>query len=442
MVFAQGRLNELKKKIFVTFLLLIIFRIATQVPVPGVDAVALESYFSTSAGGIFDLINTFSGGAFKRFSVLALGIMPYITTSIIASLLGEVIPQIQELQEDSDGQRKIQRYVRYFSVILCCFQGYGMAAVFETFKSPTGAPVIPDPGMLFRLTTMITLAAGTMFLLWLGERITEFGLENGVSLIVFAGIAVDLPAEIIQNITLYRNGEISAIKLLIMFSVVVISFYIVAFIESAFRGVPVQYAKRVVNNRVYGGTQNLPMRVDTGGVMPPILASSLMAAPATFASFIPKDSVFYTKLGIDGIVQSLYPGGILFNLFFALLIIYMTYFYAPIQFKTKKITEMLQKNNAFIPGLRPGARTKEYLDYVLYRLSFFGAFFLIAVCILPTMMTGGRTRFGGTSLLILVSVAIRVMMNIQSFLYADKYDIAGKSGGKAGGVSGAVGRRF
>ncbi len=433
---AQGKLEELKKKIFFTFLLLCVYRMAAQIPVPGVDAKAIAAYFSESGGGIFDLINTFSGGAFKRFSVLALGIMPYITTSIIFSLLGEVIPQIAELQEDADGHKKIQKWTRYFTVILCCIQGYGMAAVFESFKSPGGVPVIPDPGLLFRLTTMITLAAGTMFLLWLGERITEYGLENGVSLIIFAGIAVELPSEIIQKMTLYRNGELPGIQILIFMAVILVSFYVVAFIERAFRAVPVQYAKKVVHNQVYGGAQTLPMRVDTGGVMPPILASSLLAAPTTFASFVSETNPI--KPYLDHIVQSLYPGQLLFNILFAALIVYMTYFYAPIQFKTKKISEMLQKNNAFIPGVRPGAKTKEYLDYILNRLTFFGSIFLVVICVLPGIMTGEQTRFGGTSLLILVSVAIRVMMNIQSFMYSDKLETAYKSKGKYKGQN----RRF
>ncbi len=433
---AQGKIEELKKKIFFTLLLLFVYRMAAQIPVPGVDGAAIQSYFAESGGGIFDLINTFSGGAFKRLSILALGIMPYITTSIIFSLLGEVIPQLAELQDDSDGHKKIQKWTRYATVLLCCVQGYGLAAVFETFKSPGGVPVIPDPGMLFRLTTMITLAGGTMFLLWLGERITEFGLENGVSLIIFAGIAVELPSEVLQKITLFQNGELSGFNLLLSFGVIIIGFYVVAFIERAFRSVPVQFAKKVVHNRVYGGSQNLPMRVDTGGVMPPILASSLLAAPATMASFVGQNSSL--KPYLEVIQQSLYPGQILFNIFFAMLIVYMTYFYAPIQFKTKKVSEMLQKNNAFIPGIRPGTKTKEYLDYLLNRLTFFGALFLVVICIFPTIITGADTRFGGTALLILVSVSMRVMMNIQSFLYADRYETSHKSKGKYSGSN----RRF
>jgi preprotein translocase subunit SecY len=433
----QGKIEELKKRIFYTFLLLLVYRLAAQVPVPGVNASAISSYFSESGGGgIFDLVNTFSGGAFKRFSVLALGIMPYITTSIIFSLLGEVVPQIQEMQEDSEGYKKIQKWTRYASVLLCCVQGYGMAAVFEGFKSPTGVPVINDPGLLFRLTTMITLAGGTMFLLWLGERITEFGLENGVSLIIFTGIAVELPSELFQNVTLFRNGELSGFSLMIGLLIICLSLYIVSFIESSFRNIPVQYAKKVVNNKVYGGTQNLPLRLDTGGVMPPILASSLLAAPATIANFVPNTSAL--KPFVDVIHQSLMPGQMLFNLLFAFLIIYMSFFYAPIQFKTKKVSDMLQKNNAFIPGIRPGAKTQDYLDFVLNRVTFFGALFLIVVCILPSVITGTHSRFEGTSLLIMVSVAMRVMLNVQTFMYSDKYETAFKSKGKYNGPN----RRF
>lgn len=275
-----------------------------------------------------------------------------------------------------------------------------------------------------------------MFLLWLGERITEYGLENGVSLIIFAGIAVEVPSELLQKLTLYRSGELTGMSMLIYFGVICVAFFVVAFIERAFRSIPVQYAKKVVNNRVYGGTQTLPMRVDTGGVMPPILASSLLAAPATLASFVPEGSPL--KPYLDTIQQSLYPGELLFNVVFALLIVYMCYFYAPIQFKTNKITEMLQKNNAFIPGIRPGTKTKEYLDFILNRLTFFGALFLVVICVLPDIIIGGHTKLGGTALLILVSVSIRVMMNIQSFMFADRYETAYKSRGKYSGSN----RRF
>ena len=431
MSISQSKLEDLKKKIFATILLLIVFRVAAQIPVPGVDGAALKSYFDAQARSIFDLINTFNGGALKRLSVLALGIMPYITTSIIFSLLGEVIPKIQELQEDSDGHKRIQKWTRYATVLLCMIQGYGMATFFESVKSQSGVPVIPDPGMFFRLTSMVTLTAGTIFLMWLGERITEYGLENGVSLIIFAGIAVDMPAEFIGKITLYQNGELSGLSLLITFLVVVLAFFVISFVEKSFRNVPVQYAKKVVHNRVYGGTQSLPMRVDTGGVMPPILASSLLMAPATIFNLVPEDSVIAPYL--QTITQSLYPGQLLFNVLFGLLIMYMAYFYAPIQFKTKRVSQQMQKNNAFIPGIRPGEKTKEFLDFVLNRLTFFGSLFLIVICISPSIVNP-QTRLGGTALLILVSVSIRVIMNIQAFLFSGRYETAYKSRGKYSGT--------
>ena len=435
MSFTKSKLEELYKRIFYTFLLLLVFRMAAQVPVPGVNATALKDFFADSGGGLIDLFNTFSGGALKRFSVLALGIMPYITTSIIFSLLGEVIPKVQEIQEETDGHKRIQKWTRYATVLLCCVQGYGMATLFESFKTGSGIPIIPEPGLFFRFSTMITLTAGTMFLLWLGERITEYGLENGVSLIIFTGIAVELPSEIIQKFQLYRSGELSGMDVFIFFLIILVAFYVVSFIEKSFRKVPVQYARRVVNNRMYGGTQTLPVRVDAGGVMPPILASSLLAAPATFAGFT-KEGQF--SMVADFINRYLIPGQLLFNVFFGVLIVYMTYFYAPIQFKTKKVTEMLQKNNAFIPGIRPGGKTKEYLDFILGRMCFFGSIFLIVICILPSIAIGSQTRFGGTALLILVSVSIRVMMNIQTLLFSDKYERSYKVRGKYKGS----GRRF
>jgi preprotein translocase subunit SecY len=437
MSLSQSKVQELKTKVLLTFLLLLVYRLAAQVPVAGVNASAISSYFSQSGGGVFDLVNTFSGGAFKKFSVLALGVMPYITTSIIFSLLGEVVPQIQELQEDNEGHKKIQKWTRFVAVVLCCIQGYGMAAVFEGIKSQSGIPVVNDPGLLFRLTAMVTLAGGTMFLLWLGERITEFGLENGVSLIIFTGIAVELPSELLQKFTLFRSHEITAFSFILGICIIIISLYFVSFIESSFRNIPVQYAKKIVNNRVYGGNQNLPLRLDTGGVMPPILASSLLAAPATVANFVPKTSA--VKPYFDLIHQSLMPGQLLFNLLFAFLIFYMSYFYAPIQFKTKKVAEMLQKNGAFVPGIRPGVKTQEYLDFTLERVTFIGALFLISVCVLPSVITKSHSRFEGTSLLIMVSVAMRVMMNIQTQLYSDKYESAFKSKGKYNGPNA---RRF
>jgi len=431
MSLSQSKIEELKKKVLFTFLLLVVYRFAAHVPVAGINGKAMASYFSQAGGGIFDIFNTFSGGAFKKFSVLALGVMPYITTSIIFSLLGEVVPQIQELQEDSEGHKKIQKWTRYCAVVLACIQGYGMAAAFESLTGQAGVPVVNEPGLLFKLTAMVTLAGGTMFLLWLGERITEYGLENGVSLIIFTGIAVELPSEFLQKFTLFKNNEITFFALLISVLMVVFLLYFVSFVESAFRNIPIQYAKKVVNNKVYGGNQNLPLRLDTGGVMPPILASSLLAAPSTLATFVPKNSAI--KPFVDSVHQALAPGQVLFNIVFAFLIFYMAYFYAPIQFKTKKVSEMLQKNGAFVPGVRPGLKTQEYLDFVLERVTFIGACFLVLVCVVPPIITNSHSRFEGTSLLIMVSVAMRVILNVQTMLYSDRYESAFKSRGKYNG---------
>jgi preprotein translocase subunit SecY len=436
-----SKMEELKKRILITFGILIIYRISAQVPVPGVDAISLRSYFDSVGGSFFDLVNTFSGGSFKRFSVLALGIMPYITTSIIFSLLGEVIPQLGELQEDTEGIKKISRWTRYASVILSFIQGYGMAAVFETFRTQSGALVVTEPGLAFKLTTALTLATGTIFLLWLGERITEYGLENGVSLIIFAGIAVELPSDVMQKITLFRNGEMSLFSLGLIFFVFALFLYIVSYVEKAFRPIPVHYAKKVVNNRVYGGSQNLPIRVDTGGVMPPILASSLLAAPSTLLSFAGNESTSGYLKYIKYLQESLYPGTIFFNIVFSALIIYMAYFYAPIQFKTRKIGESLQKNNAFVPGVRPGDATVDYLDTILNRITFFGAIFLVVVCISPMLLSrqiGFSSNMSGTSLLIMVSVCIRLLINLQSFMFSDGYENIYKAKGKYSGAK----RRF
>jgi preprotein translocase subunit SecY len=429
-----GRIKDLREKVLYTFLLLLVFRFVAQIPVPGVDTAALRAYFDNLTGSnLFDVINTFSGGSFKKFTVLALGIMPYITTSIVFSLLGEVVPYIAELQEDADGYKTIQKMTRYFTVLLCLIHGYFMVSVFQsTSVMEMGFKIVPNPGLVFNLVACITLTAGTMFLLWLGERITEYGLENGVSLIIFAGIAVELPAEIINRIKQYSSGEVTGFNLFIYFLVIAAVFFVVSFIEKSYRSIPVQYAKRMVNNRMYGGTQTLPIRLDTAGVMPPILAYALLSFPSTIASFL--DQSGKTRGFIEQWFGIIFGSQVITNLLVGLLIWYMTFFYAPIQFKTNKVAEMLQKNNAFIPGIRPGGKTKEYLDFVLLRLSFFCALFLVTVCLGPGIIMGERTtRFSGTSMLILVSVAIRVIINVQSFLFADRYNNPYRNKGKYSG---------
>lgn len=437
---AQGKLEELRKRILFTLLLLGVYRVATQVPTPGVDSSALTSFFEGMQGSIFGVFNTFSGGALERFSVLALGIMPYITSSIIFSLLTVSFPKLGELQKEPDGHKKIQQFTRYATVLLCIIQGYGLAVGLEALKSPSGLPIVLDPGASFRFVTVISLTAGTMFVMWLGEQITERGIGNGISLIIFAGIAAGIPTGLRDTVNLFKNGELSGLNLGIVVLIMLASFWIIIYIEKAFRKIPVQYAKRVVNNRVFGGqTSHLPVKVNISGVMPPIFASALLGFPATISQFVPETSPF--KIYMDTIQNSLYPGKTLYNVVFAALIIFFAYFYAQIQFKTKDISESLKKNGGFVPGIRPGEKTAEFLDMVVQRLTLVGGIYVALICLMPAVlfnMAKVPFYFGGTSLLILVGVAIDTMAQAESFMISQRYDTAYKARGKYSGS----GRRF
>jgi preprotein translocase subunit SecY len=432
---AQGKLEELKKRLLFTILMLGVYRIATQVPTPGVDGSALTSFFDGKQGTIFGVFNTFSGGALQRFSVLALGIMPYITSSIIFSLLAVSFPALGELQKEADGHKKISQWTRYATVLLCAIQGYGLAVGLELLKSPSGLPIVLEPGMAFRLTTVITLAAGTMFVMWLGEQITERGIGNGISLIIFAGIAAGIPAGLRDTLNLFKNGELSGLLLAMVVVIMLAAFWIIIYVERAFRKVPVQYAKRVVNNRVFGGqSTHLPIKVNIAGVMPPIFASALLGFPATISQFVSDSNPM--KLYIQTIQDSLYPGKTLYNVVFIALIVFFCYFYAAIQFKTDDVSEMLKKNGGFIPGIRPGAKTAEFLDAIVARLTLVGSVYVSALCIMPALLfTYAKVPFyfGGTSLLILVGVAIDTMSQAESFMISQRLDSAYKVRGKHSG---------
>jgi preprotein translocase subunit SecY len=431
-----SKLEELKKRVFFTILMLGIYRVATQVPTPGVDGAALSSFFDGMKGSLFSVFNTFSGGALERFSVLALGIMPYITSSIIFSLLSYSIPALGELQKEPDGHKKISQYTRYATVILCFFQGYGLAVGLENIKSPNGLPVVIDPGMSFRLLTVISLTAGTMFVMWLGEQITERGIGNGISLIIFAGIAAGIPRGIRDTFQLLQNGEMSIVNLLIVVAIMLVSFWFIIYVERAFRKVPVQYAKRVVNNRVFGGqSSHLPIKVNISGVMPPIFASALLGFPTTISQFIPQDSP--AKAYFSNIEQLFYPGKMLYNVTFVGLIIFFAYFYSTIQFKTDDVSESLKKNGGFIPGIRPGDQTADFLNQVISRLTLIGAIYVASICIMPAILFNYAKvpfYFGGTSLLILVGVAIDTMAQAESFMISQRLDTAYKVKGKYSGV--------
>lgn len=431
-----SKLEELKKRVFFTILMLGIYRVATQVPTPGVDGAALSSFFDGMKGSLFSVFNTFSGGALERFSVLALGIMPYITSSIIFSLLSYSIPALGELQKEPDGHKKIQQYTRYATVLLCFFQGYGLAVGLENIKSPNGLPVVIDPGMGFRLLTVISLTAGTMFVMWLGEQITERGIGNGISLVIFAGIAAGIPRGMRDTFMLLQNGEMSIVNLLVVLVIMLISFYVIIFVERAFRKVPVQYAKRVVNNRVFGGqSSHLPIKINISGVMPPIFASALLGFPTTISQFIPANSP--VKVYFTNIEQLFYPGKMLYNCVFIGLIIFFAYFYSTIQFKTDDISESLKKNGGFIPGIRPGEQTADFLNKVISRLTLVGAIYVAAICIMPAILFNYAKvpfYFGGTSLLILVGVAIDTMAQAEGFMISQRLDTAYKVKGKYSGV--------
>ena len=437
---AQGKLEELRKRIFFTLLILGVFRMATQVPTPGVDASALSSFFEGMQGSVFGVFNNFTGGALERFSVLALGIMPYITSSIIFSLLAVSFPALAEIQKEQDGHKKIQQWTRYATVLLCMIQGYGLSVGLEALKSPSGLPIVLEPGMSFRLLTVITLTAGTMFVMWLGEQITERGIGNGISLIIFAGIAAGIPTGMRDTVNLFQNGELSGLNLGLVAAVMLLSFWIIIFVEKAFRKIPVQYAKKVVNNRVFGGqTSHLPVKVNISGVMPPIFASALLGFPATISQFVSEGSPF--KIYMDTMQQSLYQGKTLYNVVFVGLIIFFCYFYAQIQFKTEDISESLKKNGGFVPGIRPGAKTAAFLDNIVARLTLVGGIYMSLICIMPAILFNVAKvpfYFGGTSLLILVGVAIDTMAQAESFMISQRYDTAYKSRGKYSGA----GRRF
>lgn len=437
---AQGKIEELQKRVLFTLLMLGVFRVATQVPTPGIDGAALTSFFSNMQGSMFGIFNNFTGGALERFSVLALGIMPYITSSIIFSLLAVSFPALAEIQKEQDGHKKIQQWTRYATVLLCVVQGFGLAVGLESIKSPSGLPIVLEPGLGFRALTVITLTAGTMFVMWLGEQITERGIGNGISLIIFAGIAAGIPSGIRDTINLFNNGELSGLALLLVAVIMLASFWIIIFTEKAFRKIPVQYAKRVVNNRVFGGqSSHLPVKVNISGVMPPIFASALLGFPTTISTFVPEGSPL--KMYMDTIQGSLYPGKTLYNVVFVGFIVFFCYFYAQIQFKTEDISESLKKNGGFIPGIRPGAKTAEFLDLVVSRLTLVGSIYMSLICIMPAILFNVAKvpfYFGGTSLLILVGVAIDTMAQAESFMISQKYDSTYKSKGKYSGA----GRRF
>nr|WP_203544507.1 preprotein translocase subunit SecY [Desulfovibrio sp. JC022] len=415
-----SRLPELKKKLFWTFLLLAVYRIGIHIPVPGVDSSALADFFESVSNTLFGLFDMFSGGGLRNLSIFALGIMPYISASIIVQLLGVVSPTIKRLQEEgAQGRKKITQYTRYGTVLITLVQGFGIAVGLESMTSPTGAPVVLHAGWAFRGITILTLTAGTVFLMWLGEQMTEKGIGNGISMIIFAGIVAGLPSAIFNTVRLMQAGEITLFLLLfvMVFMIAILAF--IVYMERGQRRIPIHYAKRMMGRKMMGGqTTHLPLRINTAGVIPPIFASSILMFPATLASFsnneiLSKFSAYFA------------PSSVVYNIVYIALIIFFCYFYTAIMFDPKGISENIQKQGGFIPGIRPGTRTREYIDRVLTRITLWGSLYVAAICVLPMILIAQFNvpfYFGGTALLIVVGVAMDFMGKIESYMISRQYE--------------------
>lgn len=419
-------LNHLQRKILYTLGFLALYRIGVHVPIPGVDSQALSEFFKSQGANLFGMFNMFSGGALERFSIFALGIMPYISASIIAQLLTVVVPHLEALSKEGDaGRKKINQYTRYGTVVLALVQGLMIANTLAKAEFG-GGQLVANAGPGWLAFTAISLAAGTAFVMWLGERITDKGVGNGMSLIIFSGIVAGLPKVISSTYAKYNSAEMETAQILLLLVVIVAITAGVVFIEQGARQVPVQYAKRQVGRRVYGGqTSHLPMRINTAGVIPPIFASSLLQLPVTVAA------VGGTSPVANLINTFFIPGGWLYNSIYFSLIIFFAFFYTSIQFKPDDIAENLKKHGGFIPGIRPGARTSEYLGKVISRLTLFGAIYLGIICLVPSIMMDRfnvQFYFGGTSLLIIVGVALETFRQIDAHRQSLRYEAFLKQG--------------
>ena len=420
---AFSKATELKKRLWFTLGALIVYRIGTYIPIPGIDPAALADIFEQQRGGILGMFDVFSGGALGRMTIFALNIMPYISASIIIQLLTTVSPHLEQLKKEGEqGRKKINQYTRYGTVVLTALQAWGIAAGLEGMTATAGQSVVLSAGLFFKASTVITLVGGTIFLMWLGEQITARGVGNGISLIIFAGIVAQLPSAIASTLELGRTGALNTLFILFLIVLVILTITFIVFIERAQRRIVVQYPKRQVGQRMFGGeSTHLPLKLNTAGVIPPIFASSLLLLPVTVASFSaqggPEWITTVTSLLGRGqpLYMALYIGGIMFFCFF----------YTAIVFNPADTADNLKKYGGFIPGIRPGKRTAEYLDYVLTRLTVVGAGYLALVCLLPEILMSQYAvpfYFGGTSLLIVVSVTMDTVSQIQSHLLAHQYE--------------------
>jgi preprotein translocase subunit SecY len=412
------RIPELRKRLIFTLGMLAVYRLGIYVTTPGVDRQAMQNV--VASGSLLGMLNFFSGGAFEQLSIFALGIMPYVSASIILQLLAVVIPALEKLQKEGElGRRKITQYTRYLTVALSSLQGYGIATYLESLRDPSGVSVVAEPGWGFRLMTMISLAAGTSFIMWMGEQITERGVGNGISLIIFAGIVARAPRAAFNTWQGFSGGgaQMSELSVLFLLFIMVAVIAAVVFVERGQRRVPIQYAKRMVGRKLYGGqSTHLPLKVNTSGVIPPIFASSLLLFPATLGGWFP---------ALQGVAQRLQGDSWIYNTVYVLLIIFFAYFYTAVTFNPVDVADNLKKSGGYIPGIRPGKTTADYIDFVLSRITFGGAIYLAVVCVLPTVLTsefGIQFYFGGTSLLIVVGVALDTVQQIEGHLITRHYE--------------------
>ena len=427
----QGKMGDLKRRLLFLLGALIVFRVGAHIPVPGIDPVALADLFKSQKGGILDMFNMFSGGALSRFTIFALGIMPYISSSIIMQLMSVVSPTLEALKKEGEaGRRKITQYTRYGTAALAIFQGFGIAIALESQRG-----LVLDPGLAFRLTTMITLVTGTMFLMWLGEQITERGIGNGISLIIFAGIAAGLPSAVAGTLELQRTGAFSILTIFFIAALVIGVTALVCFVERGQRRILVNYAKRQVGRKIYGGqSSHLPLKLNMSGVIPPIFASSIILFPATLAGwFGTGDNMRW----LGSIASTLHPGQPIYVFLYSAAIVFFCFFYAALMFNPKETADNLKKSGAFVPGIRPGDQTARYIEKIMLRLTLVGSVYVTLVCLLPEFLIVWKSvpfYFGGTSLLIIVVVTMDFMAQVQAYAVSHQYESLLKKANFKGGV--------
>jgi preprotein translocase subunit SecY len=429
---AFGKTSELKSRILFCLGAIVVYRLGAHIPVPGIDPLVLKKLFDSQSGGILGMFNMFSGGALKRFTLFALGIMPYISASIIMQLLTVVSPQLEQLKKDGEaGRRLITKYTRYGTVILAAFQALGISIALESQPG-----LVLDPGLAFRLTTVVTLVSGTMFLMWLGEQITERGIGNGISIIIFSGIVAGLPHAVGGTLELARTGAFSIPLVFFLFAATILVTALVVFVERGQRKITVNYAKRQVGNKLYGGqTSHLPLKLNMAGVIPPIFASSIILFPATLAGWFGSSE---KMLWLKDIGAAISPGQPIYIFLFAVAIVFFCFFYTALVFNPKETADNLKKGGAFVPGIRPGEQTAKYIDQIMGRLTLVGAVYITLVCLLPEFLIlkfNVPFYFGGTSLLIIVVVTMDFMTQVQSHLMSYQYEGLLKKANFKGGAN-------